>query len=111
VKKDKLARTALKSVQPYDIDSFVARLRGAGLRKKGSLLKVINVLRVGFGAAQRKGLLKTDPFLGFRLPSEKRTVDEWTYLTVAEQRAIVAAAKVHRMSEENRGSTASRSKR
>lgn len=90
---DPIACMPLRGIRPRHIDDLVSSLRAKNL-SRGSILKVICVLRGMTKAALRRDLIRVDPFAaGVPLPKETRTDEPWTYLTPEEQERLLAACK------------------
>jgi integrase len=94
IETDPLARLPLKAARPHDVDDFVDRLRAKG-HATGTVRKVLSIVRVGFKAAVRKGLMSTNPAADVPIAADRRTVEPWTYATRDEQDALVEAARAH----------------
>jgi integrase len=98
---DPIAKVPVKNLRPLDADEMVERLRKR-LDSRGSILKVVQLLRGAMKVAVRKGYAKQNPFAGVAVAKEKRTEEPWTFATVAEQDAIVASARAHCADPENK---------
>ena len=94
IEGDALAKIPLKAVRPHDVDAFLERLRDKG-HAPATVRKVLGIVRGAFRAAVRKELMKANPAADIRIASERRTEEPWTYATLAEQDALVAAAAAH----------------
>ncbi len=92
VKSDEIARVPLKALRPHDLDDLVQRLRKKGLAR-ASVLKVLNIVRVGLRQAVRKELIKVNPADDVEVRPDKRTSEPWTYLTHEEQDAVIEGAR------------------
>lgn len=97
---DAIARVPVKSLRPIDADELLERLRKR-LAKRGSILKVVQLLRGAMKLAIRKGYAKQNPFAEMSVPKEKRTEEPWTYAELEEQDALAFAARAYCLDPEN----------
>lgn len=83
-----LARIPLRELRRSDIERWVDGLEGAPRTKRNAL----NLLRRALDRARREKLLPENPAIGVHV--EGRESDVWTYLSQAEQAALITSTKI-----------------
>ena len=88
VKPDPISRFAVKRLQSSEIAKWLRRLEAKGLAKQ-TRQNCLNLVRVVLSEALEDGLIKSNPAAGLRVKGKSR--ESWTYLTPAEQEALLFA--------------------
>lgn len=90
VERAPFAGRTLRSITRAEVETWLLGLTGA----RATRMLTKSTLREVFRVAMRAGKVTTNPVTEIRFPKEARTVEPWTYLSLAEQAKLLDAEAI-----------------